>query len=157
MKLKSLRTVLFLPMALLLIAGTVITHPVSAAIIDGADQGGRPLTATLSGEEEVPSPGDPDGYGTALVTLNQGQGEVCWELDVADIASATGAHIHRGSAGVAGPVVVPLSAPVGGSSSGCTSADPALIKEIRQNPSGFYVNVHNADFPAGAVRGQLGK
>lgn len=157
MKLKSLRTIIILSVGLILIGGAVMTHPVSAAIIGGADQGGRPLNASLSGEGEVPNPGDPDGYGTAFITFNQGQGEVCWELDVADIASATGAHIHRGSAGVAGPVVIPLSAPASGSSSGCTSADPALIKEIRQNPSGFYVNVHNADFPAGAIRGQLSK
>jgi hypothetical protein len=54
-------------------------------------------------------------------------------------------------------VVVPLSPPTNGSSSGCASVDPDLIKEIRQNPKAFYVNVHNADYPAGALRGQLGK
>ena len=39
---------------------------------------------------------------------------------------------------------------------GCATADRALVKEILQNPAGFYVNVHTSDFPAGAVRGQLG-
>jgi hypothetical protein len=59
---------------------------------------------------------------------------------------------------VAGPPVVtlePLTAE--GQSKGCVSAEADVIKEIRQNPAGFYVNVHNAEFPDGAVRGQLAK
>ena len=39
----------------------------------------------------------------------------------------------------------------------CVSAGEDLIKEIRQNPANYYVNVHNADFPDGAIRGQLSK
>ncbi len=120
--------------------------------------GGRPLSADLTGAAEVPGPGDPDGSGTAHITLNQGAGEVCFELTVSDIAPAFGAHIHAGAAGVAGPVVVGLVPPSSGSSSGCvTDVDKDLIKAIRQNPADYYVNVHNADFPPGAVRGQLSK
>lgn len=129
-----------------------------AAIVDGADQGGRPLSANLTGPAEVPVPGDPDGSGSATVTLNQGQAEVCFELSVANIEPAFAAHIHVGAAGVPGPVVVGLAPPTTGSSSGCvTDVDPELIKAIRQNPAGYYVNVHNASFPGGAVRGQLAK
>jgi hypothetical protein len=40
---------------------------------------------------------------------------------------------------------------------GCVTADKDLIKDIRQNPENYYVNVHNAAFPGGAVRGQLEK
>ena len=54
------------------------------AKIGEADTGGRPLTASLTGAAEVPGPGDPDGTGTALITLNQGQNEVCFELTWAD-------------------------------------------------------------------------
>jgi hypothetical protein len=129
----------------------------SAKRIPGAEQGGRPLTATLTGAAEVPGPGDPDGSGWALITLNQGQRQVCFKLTVENIAPATAAHIHRGTADVAGPVVVPLAAPTDGSSSGCVSADRELIKAIRQNPQNYYVNIHNAPYPAGAVRGQLSK
>jgi hypothetical protein len=119
--------------------------------------GGRPLSASLSGAAEVPGPGDPDGSGSASMRLNQGQGEICYDLSVSNITPATAAHIHVGSAGVAGPVVVHLAAPSSGSSSACTSVNPDLIKAIRQDPANYYVNVHNAAFPAGAVRGQLSK
>lgn len=129
----------------------------SFVIAQNQSQGGRPLAATLTGAAEVPGPGDPDGSGEAHLTLNQGRGLICFQLNVADIAPATAAHIHAGAAGVAGPVVVGLTPPTGGSSSGCVSADPDLIKAIRQNPEEYYVNVHNAQFPPGAIRGQLSK
>ena len=122
------------------------------------EQGGRPLTAALTGPAEVPGPGDPDGTGTASVTLNQGQNQVCYELTFSNIGAATATHIHRGAAGEAGPPVVtlePLAAE--GASKGCVSATAELVKEIRQSPEKFYVNVHNAEFPNGAIRGQLSK
>ena len=141
--------------AICLAAGLLMALTVTAVAV--ADDGGRPLATTLTGAAEVPGPGDPDGSGTASIRLNPGQGEVCFELTVSSIAPATAAHIHVGPAGVAGPVVVGLAPPTSGTSSGCVSADPALIKAIIQNPEHYYVNVHNADFPAGAVRGQLSK
>ncbi|HXG66579.1 MAG TPA: CHRD domain-containing protein [Blastocatellia bacterium] len=123
----------------------------------GAGQGGRKLSATLTGEAEVPGPGDPDGSGEVTMQLNQGRRRICFQLSVQNIDPATAAHIHEGPAGVAGPVVVTLVPPTDGFSSDCITVDPDLIKEIRQNPENFYVNVHNAAFPAGAVRGQLSK
>lgn len=130
------------------------------ALPSAALAGGRPFSATLTGEAEVnsagvPNQGDLDGVGTAYLTLNQGQGEICYELNVSGIAPATAAHIHVAPSTAPGPVVVPLSAPTNGSSSGCVSVDPELIKAIRQNPENYYVNVHNAEYPAGALRGQL--
>ena len=122
-----------------------------------ADDGGRPLTTTLVGANEVPGPGDPDGSGTATLRLNPGQEEICYELTVSGIAPARAAHIHVGDATTAGPVVVPLAAPTSGVSSGCVESDRKLILAIIQNPVLYYVNVHNADFPAGALRGQLSR
>ena len=123
-----------------------------------ATAGGRPFVAAMSGAQEVP-PADPDGSGTAWLTLNYGQSEVCWVLFVEDIVlPASAAHIHRAPAGTNGGVVVPLSAPdATGWAAGCATADQELIKEIQQSPSGFYVNVHNSVYPGGAVRGQLAK
>jgi hypothetical protein len=130
----------------------------SLVLAQEKDQGGRRLSARLTGAAEVPTPGDPDGTGRAVIRLNQGQGEVCFELTVSNIAPATAAHIHSGAAGVAGDVVVTLTPPpTDGSSKGCVSASADLIKDIRQNPANFYINIHNADFPDGAVRGQLSK
>lgn len=121
---------------------------------------GAKRATTMNGAEEcnaegVCDQGDPDGSGFALITLNAGHATVCWELTVQDIAPATAAHIHRAPAGQPGPIVVPLSPPTSGSSSGCTTADPVLIEDIIENPEAYYVNVHNAEYPAGAVRGQL--
>jgi len=122
--------------------------------------GGRPLYATMTGANEVPGPGDPDGAGSALLTLNQGQGEICFQIQVTNLTlPATGAHIHTGTAGVPGGVLVPLTPPdATGMSTGCaTGLSKSLIKAIRQNPGDYYVNVHTTDYPAGAVRGQLSK
>ena len=133
---------------------SILALPVSVAA------GGRPFVTSLSGAAEVPGPGDPDGSGTAWITLNNGQAEVCWTIFVEDITlPALAAHIHVGTASVAGPVVVGLSAPgADGWTSGCISGvDQELIKAIQQNPSAYYVNVHTSDFPAGALRGQLSK
>jgi len=120
-----------------------------------AEDGGRKFEATLTGAAEVPVPGDSDGSGSAVITVNHGQARVCWEISVTGIAPTFAAHIHLAPVGVPGGVVVPLSPPTSGSSSGCTSVDPALAKDILKNPEDYYVNVHNADFPGGALRGQL--
>ena len=117
---------------------------------------GRRLFATLTGAAEVPGPGDTDGSGTGNITLNQGRGQVCFELTVTNIAPANVAHIHEGNTNVAGPPVVTLAPPpTNGASNNCVAANADLIKRIRQNPEEFYINVHTADFPNGAVRGQL--
>ena len=121
---------------------------------------GRPFEVALTGAAEVPGPGDPDGTGTATLSLNQGQGTISFEISVANITlPAIGAHIHVGTATEAGPVVVALTPPdASGYSSGEVTADPELIKAIRQNPENYYVNVHTLPlYGAGAVRGQLSK
>jgi hypothetical protein len=128
-----------------------------AGVGGGAAATGTKLFTTLSGAEEADAQGnvgvgDPDGTGTAALRLNQGQGRVCWTVTWKNISAPTMAHIHKAPAGVPGPVVVPLD-PIG---SGCATVDKALVKAIRQNPTAYYVNVHNEDFPAGAIRGQLG-
>ncbi|HEY5611388.1 MAG TPA: CHRD domain-containing protein [Thermoanaerobaculia bacterium] len=112
------------------------------------------FSAILSGANEVPA-GDPDGSGLAVVSITGTT--VRYTLFVQNIAAPTAAHIHRGVAGVAGEIVVGFPAPFsgGGVSGEVIGVSQTIIDEILANPSGFYVNVHNADFAGGAIRGQL--
>jgi CHRD domain-containing protein len=135
---------------------------VSAASASQRSFAGRPLTAILRGSKEVPVAGGASG--TATIRLNQGQRRVCFTLIVSGLGGSpvAGAHIHRGGASVAGDVVIPLTnlgpLDLGAPAKGCVQdVDASLIKAIRQNPAGFYVNIHTAQFPGGAARGQLAK
>ena len=130
---------------------------VSVVAIAGAEaeDGGRRFTVLMTGAAERPGPGDPDGAGTAVFRVNAGQRRICYTLAVQDIEPATAAHIHRAPATAPGPVVVPLDAPTDGNSENCATVTRELAQEIIRSPTSFYVNVHNAPFPAGAVRGNL--
>ena len=92
---------------------------------------------------------------TASFTFNAGQGEVCYDYSVSGVEPLTAAHIHVAPAGSPGPVVIATPATSATGGSGCVSADRDLIVAILTNPSAYYFNVHNAPFPAGALRGQL--
>ena len=146
-----IKSVLF---AAALVAGsTAATQPA---------EGGRKFTTELTGEAEVnaqgePNKGDLDGTGTASVTINPGQQRVCWDIKVADISLPLRGHIHRAPAGQNGPIVVTFFEADAVDLSGCTDTTRDLALEIIKSPQSFYVNVHNAEFPAGALRGQLSK
>ncbi len=113
--------------------------------------GGRPLVADLLDSNEVP-PSGTGGSGKTVVTLNQGRGEICFDITTNGLSGPVIAdHIHLGEAGANGPVVVSFQ----GQLSGCVNADAAIIRTISQNPTGYYVNLHTALKPGGEVRGQL--
>ena len=137
---------------LTLLAALVLAVVLMAAVPVMAAQRAT-LEASLTGEKEVPGPGDKDGRGEADVKVYKAK--VCYELEVERIKAATAAHIHRGGPNVAGPVVVELKAPTDGSSEGCKAISRQLSKNLRDNPSHYYVNVHNDPYPDGAIRGQL--
>jgi hypothetical protein len=118
------------------------------------DAAGDQFRAQLSGANE-PGGGDPDGAGLARVEINDTTNTICTDLEIRQINAVTAAHIHRGALGVNGPPVVTLDAPDDNDSDDCDEASDALVDEIRNNPGGFYVNVHTADYPNGAIRGQL--
>jgi hypothetical protein len=122
-----------------------------------ATTGGVELTTNMLGVAEQPDLGDPDGTGKASIRLRQGQARVCFTLSAQNIATATGAHIHKGAPSDAGPVAVTLGTPNASvSSTGCVNAPRVVVNDIVANKSSYYVNVHTGDFAGGAVRGQLG-
>lgn len=134
---------------------------VQLAVIAGSDHGGRPHAVSMA-QEVWTTPrvyaGDADGVGEARLTINAGQGEVCWETTVSGVAlPASASHIHHAPVLTQGPIVVFLSPPdAAGEAKGCaTGLDRELLQHILTSPEEFYVNVHTSEFPAGAVRGQL--
>lgn len=124
-----------------------------------------PLSALLLGGNEV-SPtglanaGDPDGVGSATIKItksNASQARLCFGITVAGVDKPILTHIHKGTAGTNGPIVVDLIPPANGfnASSGCVNVPLALALDIQTDPLNYYVNLHTEQFPAGAVRGQL--
>ena len=140
------------------VTGTKAAAPVTLfAVLFGANECNN--VAAPAGP--VCSVGDLDAIGSATMTFPTAT-SVCFGITVDNLAGATAAHVHRGSPGLNGGIVVTLVAPLApsagdpGASSGCKSGLPAgLVADIIDSPRDFYVNVHNAAFPGGAIRGQL--
>jgi CHRD domain len=132
--------------------------PLVAAYSAHTGTPGRSFALDMSQELSTTVTGDPDGVGTALLTLNAGQQTVCWSTTASGIAlPATASHIHHAPAGLSGPIVLPLSPPgANGQASGCAqNVDRDLIVDIFTNPGAYYVNVHTSEFPPGAIRSQM--
>lgn len=146
-------------------AATALIVVAAGVVIAGPSASQRPankaLFAVLTGDKEVSAEGDRgagDRNGRGAFNATFDGNELCYGISVKNIQDPVDAHIHRGSRNVAGPVVVPLEFPASGdpgASSACTDVARRLARAIRRNPNRFYVNVHTADFPGGAVRGQL--
>ncbi len=118
--------------------------------------GGRPLATSLETSNEVP-PTASDARGHARITLNQGLGEICVDITAGGFEGVVlMGHIHEAPSGVNGPIVVNLGVN-SANYSACVEADADIIKAIRQDPSGFYINIHTTAFPGGEIRGQLSK
>ena len=133
------------PISLALIAALILSVSAFAAE--------RTYTVSMTGSAESPK-GDPNGKGTAKIKIEASKGEVCFRFTWSGIGTPTAAHIHKGKKGVAGPVVVPF---FGGAAkhSGCVKASKSLLAKIVKSPASYYVNLHNAKYPNGALRGQL--
>lgn len=122
--------------------------------------GATTLTATLSGSKEVPGPGVADGVGSAELTIKGD--EVCYDLKATMGEEPTAAHVHQGADGASGPVVVDLSPSFEPGESAflaaaCTTPAAGQAAKLAADPGGFYVNIHTAEHPDGALRGQLAK
>ena len=126
-----------------------------------ADLDGR--TEVAAGTTDMRIVGDPNGRGEVYVFGIDGDSTtLCYVLLVDEIAPATAAHIHEAPARVNGAVVANLAAPADGDAADCLTEGEAgkfptgeKVADILANPGSYYVNVHNADYPGGALRGQL--
>ena len=113
------------------------------------------LVATLNGANETGG-GDTDGTGSFSGEIDDETGDVCYVLSADNIGKPVAAHIHAGAAGTDGAPVVTLEV-TGPDGDMCLAAEPDALKPIVASPGDYYVNVHSAEFPKGAVRGQLSK
>lgn len=113
--------------------------------------------ATLTGANVVGG-GDSDGYARAEISITDEFGQICWDVnDVRGIGPITAAHIHLGAAGTNGPPVFTLLPANEGGYKGCTDGAEWKQNRIENNPGAFYVNLHTAQYPNGAIRGQLSR
>lgn len=128
--------------------------PALAAADHAGHQAGHAAGVKLSAALDGSAGGDSDGTGAFAATADVAGGQLCYTLTAANTSPPAMAHIHIGEAGKSGPPVVSLKVT---STEECTSAPADVLKAIVANPGGYYVNVHTADFPAGAIRGQLKK
>lgn len=134
---------------LLASAATLMLAPVAASAETVV------LTANLTGANEVGG-GAPDGNGAFRAEINTETGDFCYTLYGEKIATPTMAHVHTGAAGTNGGPVITIDV-TGKGSDMCIAVEPEKLKPIVANPAGYYVNIHTADFPGGAIRGQLTK
>ena len=128
----------------------------AGAAVAGAQRTRNEFDASMSGARETPR-GDPQGRGTFTVEFRRGQ--ACYRMVVRGIAKPVAAHIHRGAAGVNGPVVIDLKPAFRGTSprvsAKCVPAQARIVSAIRRNPARYDANVPTQQFPGGAARGQL--
>jgi hypothetical protein len=129
------------------------------AMLAGAGTTGIALAAThyravLNGDN-VTGAADTDGWVRVRIGIHQTTHRLCADLEVRSIGPVTSAQIYRGGPGEAGQPVARLERPDDDDSWDCKQIADVLADEIQANPAGFYVEVRTAEFPNGAIRGQL--
>ena len=120
------------------------------------------LRADLLGTNEVPV-ADLDGRGKASVRLDVEGGEVCFDVSFKEVERQTAGTF---TVAATGAIVVPFfdlqNTPRDprhdvlertNGLRGCVDGDPTILAAIKASPSDYYVNLHNARFPGGFVRG----
>jgi hypothetical protein len=155
----SMRKVLFLAA---LLVGLTVTGPAWAAPDIPTDLPGVPFTVELA-----PS-GDPQGSGTAELTVNPGTQTVCYDITVTGIGEPTepdlgigNAHIHRHAPGnpIAVDIETQFSAVEGAADTyqavDCVTVPRQVLVDILLHPEQYFINVHTTEFPSGAVQGDL--
>jgi len=153
-------------------AKLLLTAGAAAALVvagfSPVSEGGRKFVKSLSGQAEIDAgamAADMDGRGTAHVTVNVGQGRVCWDLqNLANLDPLLAAHIHNAPSTAAGPIKISFfhfgeAIDLEGCTEGSTAfpVNRALLQDVIAHPENYYVNIHTSAFPPGAIRGQLSR
>ena len=137
----------------LILAGLAVTAAIPA-LAAGAEL--RPdAWGLMNGKVVVPTKGDADGTGSIKLWFQKAPlgTRVCWRIAVSRIGTPLKVHVHKGARGETGPVVLTLGPRY--VREGCVPAGSALLTAIRLRAPTYYVDVHNAAYPRGALRGQL--
>jgi hypothetical protein len=136
-----------------LLALTIMAAAALPAIGIGATAEKGTVTAKMTGKAEVPDKGAPGATGKASLTVDTSTGKICWTFaNVKGIDKPMASHIHEAGKGKPGPVVVPLGNTY--KAKGCTTSKNEA-RDVLEHPGEYYVNIHTAKYPNGAVRGQL--
>ncbi|MFE9685183.1 CHRD domain-containing protein [Streptomyces sp. NPDC006285] len=118
--------------------------------------------SVLDGSAEVPVEGGPavgDKDGRALALMRIQGDQVSYAFTFTGTGTPTLGHLHKGAKGVNGEVKIPfftekLEDGTKFAHGTVTVADQDLLEGIKANPRNWYFNLHTAEFPGGAVRGQ---
>jgi CHRD domain len=141
------------------VASAALVLGVATQVVAQGGGGSKAFFAVMTGAKEVragESAGDTNGRGSFSATLDGRT--LCYGIQVKNIATPVAAHIHRGGPEDRGAVVVPLKQPAKGdpgASAQCVRVSSSRAASLNANSGDFYVNVHTAGLPNGAVRGQL--
>jgi CHRD domain len=130
-------------------------------------------SAYLNGQAEIGpdgdrGAGDENASGSAVFQIVDDQ-TISYGFTLDDTDTPQIVHIHRGSPDENGPPVIEFAnvpkdadgqasgeaAASAGTKTLTSSAEIDALRRIRKNPRNYYVNMHTAEFPDGAVRGQL--
>jgi CHRD domain-containing protein len=113
------------------------------------------LCASLRGAGPESDALDPDASGSARLEI-VGQ-TVRFTFHVEGTGKIIASHIHRGAAGVNGPMAWEVNPGFAADRvSGTAEVPEELARDLAENPSAYYVKLHSLKFPGGAIRGQLG-
>ena len=113
-------------------------------------------TGDLQGTQQVPA-NNSAGSGKVTALLDEGTDSVWLTGNFTGLTDpAEMGHIHRGAAGTNGPVIVPLnvSNQTYGTITGTAAVSSTFADSMKMGYT--YVNIHNATYPGGEIRAQLG-
>ena len=162
-------------LAIIAVLAAVLSVSTFSIVLNSAKvqaQEGQTFSASLSGKDEVP-PTESNSTGTAKFQVDENSSQVSYWVNVTGIKKINQAHIHNGTEGQNGDIVVTLTKnksakgndgpPNIGFSGNITKDDlqgPLKDKELTDlvslmSDGNAYVNVHTDKYPDGAIRGQI--